>query len=288
MTRFASLTAVGALALALTVLPALPVSAQDEPTVSPDQVVATVDGMEITLGEVLRRVAELPQQITQQYPQEVLIQLIAEQVALSKIMVVRAEAADLDADETFQERLAASRADLLSDYWLEQEVESRITEAALEEAYEGFLAENPPRDEVRARHILVEEEATARDLIAELESGADFATLAQENSTGPSGPQGGDLGYFTRGQMVEPFGDAAFTLEPGEYTTEPVETQFGWHVILVEDRRTVEPPALEEVEGQLRNELSRPLINEILQELRAEAEIVVLDPEGNPIEPAAQ
>lgn len=283
MTRFASLTAAGALAMALV---AMPVQAQAPE--GADQVVATVNGMDITLGEVMRTVAELPPQISQQYPQDVLIQLIAEQVALSKIMVVRAEEEGIDEDEAFQERIDRVRADLLSDYWLEQEVESRITDADMEAAYEAYLAENPPRDEVSARHILVEDEATARDMIAELEAGADFAALAQEHSTGPSGPQGGDLGYFTRGQMVEPFGDAAFALEPGEYTTEPVETQFGWHVILVEDRRTVEPPAMEEVAAELRASLGRPLVTEILDELRAEAEIVVMGPDGNPVEGNSQ
>ena len=114
--------------------------------------------------------------------------------------------------------------------------------------------------------------------LAPLDGGADFAELARERSTGPSGPQGGDLGYFTQEQMVPEFAQVAFALEAGTYTNEPVQTQFGWHVIKVEDRRQTEPAPFEEVEEQLREEVSREVINAVIGELRQNATIEVVDP----------
>ena len=110
-----------------------------------------------------------------------------------------------------------------------------------EKAYDGHIAELGAQEETSARHILVKEEEEAKAIIAALAEGGDFVALAKEKSTGPTGPNGGDLGYFQKEQMVKPFADAAFALEPGAFTKEPVKTQFGWHVILAEDRRADTP-----------------------------------------------
>ena len=117
------------------------------------------------------------------------------------------------------------------------------------------------------------EEAEAIDLIAKLEGGADFAALAQEFSTGPSGPKGGDLGYFGRGQMVPDFEAAAFELEIGTFTSRPVQTQFGWHVIKLEDKRTQPAPSLDEMRSQIAQGLSQQALARLIEELRKDAEI---------------
>ena len=136
------------------------------------------------------------------------------------------------------------------------------------------MEDNPPRDEVKARHILVEEEEQAREIIAELDGGADFAELAEEHSTDPSAEgRGGDLGFFTRDRMVAPFAEAAFAMEPGTHSAEPVETQFGWHVILVEERREGTAPEREAVEGQLQEIIAAEVIEDTRTELRETAEI---------------
>ena len=139
--------------------------------------------------------------------------------------------------------------------------------------YKLFIADNGSREEVKARHILVPEEATARTIIEKLTGGADFAEIAKTDSTGPSGPNGGDLGYFARGAMVPTFEAAAFELEPGSFTPEPVQTQFGWHVIKVEDRRVATPPSFEEMVPQLRQNLLNQTLGQILEKLRASAQI---------------
>jgi peptidyl-prolyl cis-trans isomerase C len=136
-----------------------------------------------------------------------------------------------------------------------------------------MVAKQVPQLEVQARHILVAEEKKAHDIIKKLNGGAGFGELARRHSTGPSGPKGGDLGYFSRSQMVPPFAEAAFAMEPGNYSQTPVQTRFGWHIILVEDRRQKPPPSFAESAAELKAELSRGLVAERMAELRKGADI---------------
>ena len=145
-----------------------------------------------------------------------------------------------------------------------------------------------PGKEYKASHILVESQEEAVAIIAELDGGADFAELAKTKSTGPSGPGGGQLGWFSPAQMVKPFSDAAAQLEKGSYSKEPVETQFGWHVILLEDSRESTPPAFEEVKGRLKLALANQQLQQHLQEVRAAATIdIAASGEPAAAEPAA-
>lgn len=128
--------------------------------------------------------------------------------------------------------------------------------------------ENSPDQQYKARHILVETQSAAVDLISELDGGANFEELAKQHSTGPSGPNGGDLGWFASNQMVKPFADAVATLENGKYTNSPVQTQFGWHVILREDSRDAEPPTLDAVRDVLKQRVEQRKLQEYLEQLR--------------------
>lgn len=128
--------------------------------------------------------------------------------------------------------------------------------------------EASPDQQYKARHILVETQSAATDLIAELKDGAEFEELAKEHSTGPSGPNGGDLGWFAANQMVKPFADAVAALENGNYTLEPVQTQFGWHVILREDARDAEPPTLDAVRDVLKQRVEQRKLQAYLEQLR--------------------
>ncbi len=263
--------------LALLAVPA-PGSAQTggAPEPDADPVVATVNGAEIRLSEV-----EFAYRAVQPDPNgpplsPAIIPQIAEQLAVTKLIEQRARDAGLSEDAEVAERLARAESSILQDIWLRREIEARVTDEALDNAYEDFVSRNPPVTEVKARHILVETEEAGRELVSQLDEGADFAELARENSTGPSAAAGGDLGYFQQGQMVPAFGAAAFALSPGEYTASPVETRFGWHVILVEDRRTQDPPPLDAVREELTTQLSDGIIADIVDELRDDADIEVL------------
>lgn len=153
--------------------------------------------------------------------------------------------------------------------------DSPVDEAAVEAAYEERSAGGGDT-EYRARHILVEDEETALQLIEELDQGADFATLAQEHSTGPSGPEGGDLGWFTADRMVPPFSEAVEAMQDGAHSGEPVRTRFGWHVILREDSRTTPVASLEELSGEIRSELERGKLEDLVNGLREEADVEIL------------
>jgi len=145
------------------------------------------------------------------------------------------------------------------------------TEAEILATYKEQI-EMSPSKQFKARHILVESQAGATDLISQLDGGADFADLAQANSTGPSGPSGGDLGWFAPNQMVKPFADAVSALEDGAYTKEPVQTEYGWHVILREESRDNEPPTLESVRDRIKQRVEQQNFQRYLEQLRATQE----------------
>ena len=147
----------------------------------------------------------------------------------------------------------------------------------IQQRYQELVADTGSRDEIKARHILVGSMEEAEAAIGRLKSGEDFSDLAKELSTGTSGPNGGDLGYFGRGAMVPEFEEASFTLEKGQYTETPVQTQFGWHVIVVEDRRTAPAPQLQDIRDQLINAMSVEVAGTIIEELRSKATIERLD-----------
>ena len=252
--------------LALATALALPAAAQEDP------VVARVDDREITRSDVQREVSSLPQQY-QQMPFEAVFGALRDRAINTALLSNAAEARDLADDPAVQEAIRDAERLILRNRLIERTVAAATTDEALRAAYEARKADDGfAREEVKARHILVEDEATAAELIAELDGGADFAALAAEHSTGPSGEQGGDLGWFTKDQMVGPFADAAFAMAPGDVSAEPVESRFGWHVIQVEDRRTA-VPAFEEARADLEQELGREAVTALLAELRKGAEI---------------
>ena len=161
---------------------------------------------------------------------------------------------------------AANR--VLGDTYISRAVEADITDEAIASAYEIFAADTASREQVTASHILLETEEEARSVIAALNDGADFATLAKEKSTGPSGPNGGALGAFGRGQMVPAFEAAAFGMPVGSFSDNPVQTQFGWHVIQVSDKGIEEAPALDQMRDQIAANLSRQSFARIVETLR--------------------
>ncbi|MBC6718867.1 peptidylprolyl isomerase [Aurantimonas sp. DM33-3] len=242
-----------------------------------DSVVATVNGQPILRSEVLEVISGLPPQY-QQVPIGILIPQMAEQIAAVRLVAEKAYKAGLQSDPEVQARLKEEERRIIGDVWLQRELDRRMTDRAFQEAFEVYLANNPPQEQVKARHILVESEDEARELIERLVKGAEFGDLANANTTDPSGKQaGGDLGWFAKGQMVPAFDAAAFELDAGEFTTEPVKTPFGWHVILVEEKRTPPQPTLQEMKPQLHQQLVRTLVPQIMAEVKQGADIQVMD-----------
>tara|TARA_R110002072_G_scaffold131388_1_gene270906 strand:+ start:6122 stop:7072 length:951 start_codon:yes stop_codon:yes gene_type:complete len=240
------------------------------------RVVARVNGAEITVGDIIQSAQSLPAQYQQQLP--IIFPALVEREIDMRLLASAGRAQGLADDATVKQVVAAAELAAIRQIYMEQKLEAGITDAGLKAAYETYLTENPAEEEAKARHILLKQEAEAKAVIDELDGGADFATLAKEKSTGPSAPRGGDLGYFTAGTMVPEFSEAAFALEPGSYTKEPVKSQFGWHVILVEDKRVAAQPSFEEVEPQLRQQLSQEIIADLTAALRQEADVEVLAP----------
>lgn len=245
--------------------------AQDE-----DRVAATVDGEAVLVSDVERLAATL----SQQYPKAPLDELrrqVVQRLVERKLIVRAALEAGLDRKPEVRKRLAEIRDDVLQEIYLTERVNSEVTEEKLRAAYGQMTAKLAGKEEVHARHILVAEAAEATALIAELNGGADFSDLAKQHSTGPSGKDGGDLGYFSKDAMVPPFAEAAFALKPGEITKQPVRTRFGWHVIKVEDRRPLPLPTYEDSLDDLRGTEAQIVVNRTLDRLREAASVQVFE-----------
>jgi len=176
---------------------------------------------------------------------------------------------------------------LILNTWMQEKAAALdISDDELKAAYEARIADMP-RIEYKARHILVKSEDEAKAVIEELKGGKDFTELAREKSTGPSGPMGGDLGWFKPQSMVQPFAEAVIAMKPGDVSKEPVQTQFGWHVIKLEEQRDVKLPELETMKPQLRRQLEQEKMREYMDKLQAESDVKVLLTEKAEPAPAA-
>lgn len=277
-----------ALALLTAVAPLRATQAQETGEMTDDGniVVATVNGVDITRNDLLLFIETLPQE-SRSLPAELLLPQIVDRLVRRKLIVAAARALDLAASEDVKQRLAFKEEEVLERAYVLKEVSDQLTEERLRSAYDQHVAELPDEEEVHARHILLETEADAAGVITELDGGADFSALAQERSKGPTASTGGDLGYFRRGDMVKGFSDAAFAMQPGSHSATPVQTEFGWHVILVEDRRRAEPPSFESLRPELQQVAAREVISEMQTRLRDAAEVTLYNLDGSPQEPEA-
>ena len=229
--------------------------------------VATLDGNTIWLDEIMAVAETLPPEYQQQGIAGIYDQLIDE-VANSRLAAVAAREGGLDTDENVASAMKMAADRVLAEAYITREVGKEITEEAIQAAYDTYVADTGSRETVTASHILVETEEEAKAIIDQLKDGADFAELAREKSTGPSGPGGGSLGSFGRGQMVPAFEAAAFGMPVGSFSDNPVQTQFGWHVIQVSDKGIQEAPALDQMRDQIAANLSRQSFARIVETLR--------------------
>ena len=240
-----------------------------------DTVVATVNGTDITLGHVILMLARLPEQI-QGAPDEQLFPGLVEQLVDQTLLADKAAAENAEDPREVRLLLENERRAALAMASIRDRVEVPIEEAELQAAYDASFADFAPQPEFKASHILVETEERATELLAEIEAGADFAELAREKSTGPSGASGGDLGWFGAGDMVESFFNAVAALEPGEISA-PVQTDFGWHVITLAETRNKERPAFDTVQQELASQLQQTNLESFVEDLTSKAEIDKVD-----------
>lgn len=258
------LTFLSSLALAAAV--ALPVAAQDEPGV--DTVVATVNDTEITLGHMLVARATLPQQY-QQLPDDVLFQGILDQL-VQQTALADSFTGELPPRVTLS--IENETRSLTAGEAIEGVMAEDVSDEELQAAYDAQYKDAEPEQEFNASHILVETKEEADAIKVELDGGADFAEVAKEKSTGPSGPGGGSLGWFGPGMMVPEFEEAVAGMEAGG-VSEPVETQFGWHVIKLNETRTGEAPALEDVREELETQVRQTKVQTAIESLTEAAEV---------------
>src|ERR1700716_453792 len=264
----ASAAATGCLALVL--LAGLPVRAQEA-----NPVLAKVNGAEIRQSDLALAEEELGPSLAQMDPATKKDSVLSFLIDM-KIVAKAAEDKKIDNNEEFKKRLAFARNRLLMDNLLASEGKSATTDEAMKKVYEDASKQITGEQEVHARHILVESEDEAKAVAEELKKGADFAELAKKKSKDPGASDGGDLGFFTKDQMVPEFSTVAFALEPGKIS-DPVKSQFGWHIIKVEEKRNRKAPEFEQVKAQIETYVTRKAQADYVAKLRETAKVERMD-----------
>ncbi len=251
-----------------------------------DPVVATVNGQPIYLTELQVAQQALPPQY-RNMPLSSVYPALLDRIIDSKLVVADGKKNKVEVDPAFKKRMAFVEEQVIQDFWLQKELSKRVTPDKLQARYQEKLKSMPAEDEVHARHILVATEQEAKDVLAELKKGTAFDKLAKEKSTDKaSGAEGGDLGWFKRTDMVKEFSDAAFALKKGETSETPVKTQFGYHLIKVEDRRQAPPPSFDELADQIREEVQRETVTQYIDQLHANAKVEKFNIDGSKSAPA--
>lgn len=248
-----------------------PAAAQED-----DTVVARVGGQPITETDLAFAAADMSEEFGRMPPEQRKAAVLNALIDI-KSLAREAEAAGLDSDEAFKAQMAFLRDKALHSAYFRERALNAVSEEEVRARYDKEAAATESKQEIRARHILVKTEEDAVAIIADLEAGKDFAEIAKEKSTGPSGKEGGDLGFFSKGQMVPEFEAAAFALANGEYTREPVKTQFGFHVILREEERMSQPPSFDQVKERVRQVVLREKYAALLEAARENVEIEIVD-----------
>ncbi len=241
-----------------------------------DEVIAVVNGTDVTLGDVQIYMSSKAATGAPIDPGNVLNEYINRELIKQAALK-----AGIDKEDDFKKAMEIQRTTILVNAMLSKKMDKvDLSDAALKKEYDEQI-KSAPQEEYKARHILVKTEDEAKEIIKSLEDGADFVKLAKEKSIGPSGPNGGDLGWFKSTTMVPEFADAVAKLKDGEITKTPVKTQFGWHVIKLEETRKVEPPSFDSMKDKLRSIVANKAIQNYLSELHKNAKIELKQPAGD-------
>lgn len=272
-------------------LVALPFAAQaaeapKQPAAAADPVVLKINGTDIHRSEVVALQKSLGPQAAKM-PLDQFYDQVAERLIATKLLGDAAKAAKLDNDPEVKSELDKAKEQILTRVYVSHLQAKAETDEAAKALYDKTIKTQAGKPEIHARHILVKTEDEAKELIVELDKGGDFAKLADEKSTDKGG-NGGDLGWFSKEQMVPEFSEAAFKLTTkGEYTKTPVKSQFGWHVIKLEDTRISPPPSFDEAKDKLKSQVANEAIDAKIKELRAKAKVEQFALDGSPVTAAA-
>ncbi len=245
-------------------------------------VLVLINDKEIKRQEVIDIVNSMPPQM-KQIPMEQLFPMALEQLVNNVIIDNNASSSGLENDEDIITQLEQVKTQLIRAKFLENTISEKITEERLQQKYAVYLESFPDVEEIKAAHILVDDEKLAKSIIKKLNSGADFADLAKENSKDGSSENGGELGYFSKADVVAPFAEAAFATKVGGYTKAPVKSDFGYHIIKVEEKRKRQPAEFAQIKPYLEQEMQRVVHDEVLAIWKAEVEIKRFDINGKPI-----
>ena len=242
-----------------------------------DPVIATLDGVEITKTDLDLAEGNIDPQLSQLPPEQKKLAALTA-VIDSKLIAAKAKSEKLEETTEFKDRMEFISDRELHNAYFKKHVVDVVTDAEIKARYDKEVADMPKQQEVHARHILVKTEDEAKAVIKALGEGKDFAELAKEKSTDPNKSDGGDLGFFRKGQMVPEFEAAAFAMNKGDVSKTPIKTQFGFHVIKVEDKRDTPPPEFDKVKDQVRQIIMRDKYLELLKASKSEAKIEIVDP----------
>ncbi len=283
--RVRCMTLAAALLLPLAPFAVLAQGAAPAAAPAEDPVIARVDGQPVRLSDVLATAQDVlpadmrdlpPPLLLQVIPPDVRRQLI-ERTITERALTAAARAAGLDQEEEVRRRIRRAEEQELQQAFLAREVAAGVTDAAIRARYDQETGKRQGEEEVRARHILLRTETEARAALAAVKGGEEFGAVAKRLSADPGSRDGGDLGFFKRGDMVPEFAEAAFAMKPGEVSAAPVKSPFGWHVIKVEERRSAPVPSFDESRQQLRQQMLQEQVDIVVQRVRATAKVERLD-----------
>lgn len=263
-----------------------PAPAAPAPAATADQnpVLASVNGQPIRLADVRQAMASMPEQL-RKLPDNIIVPILLNQLVDQRAIQAAATKSGLDKQPDVQQQMQTAAQNALQNAYLSAQVTPSLTDDAIKAYYDKNYANKPGAEEIHARHILVQTEEQATDIIKQLKAGADFGQLAAKLSKDPGSAKqnGGDLGWFKKGDMLPTFWDAASTMQPNSYSQTPVHTQYGWHVIQVLGKRTAPTPTLDAMRDQIRQKLIQEGVQKAVSNALAQVKVVRFGPDGKPL-----
>ena len=245
------------------------------PVAKAQEVLAQVGAEKVTLADIQQNYANLPASVRQQASFEQARGQLIQQAVVQKLFALEARAKGFDKKPEVKQAFKQAQDSILHQYFVQDFAKNSRDDALIAKEYNEFKKNYSSGTEYKARHILVKTEKEAQDLIAKLGKGADFSELAKTYSVGPSASKGGDLGYFREGAMVKSFENAVKLLDSGKYTKKPIETKFGWHIIILDDKRQAQAPPLEQVKVQIEKQIADNKLQAYLQTLEKKYKVSI-------------
>jgi len=252
------------------------------PVHAADPVVANVNGQKFTYSQVMEAKANLPKQY-QSAPDDKIFPVLLNQAVDTYLIEKAAAAAGLENKPEVKKAIEKAKEGIIAQAYLLDKVKDKITDAAIQTKYDEVIKNFPKEKEIHLRHILVDNKETAQSVIKALKNGTDFKKLAQTKSKDGTAKQGGDLGFFRKSELPKELAEAAFLLTPGTYSQEPVKTDFGWHVLMVEEVRDAVPPKFEDIKNELKGLMTQEAVGALVKQLRSTAKIELFDQAGKPM-----